>query len=129
MSSRRFSKKTNERRLTLLRNNSSSQKKEIRPFVFLENLRLGKLLLKLTDLYYNYILHSRLWYELRTLRDIIMFTVGSIDQKNISANYIMDSNPLVTYKDLFIFSYNFLKEFMNYFHLPFYDSMTLLRGM
>ena len=48
--SRSFSKKTNEGRLTLLRNNSSSQKKEIRPFVFLENLRLGNLLSKLTDL-------------------------------------------------------------------------------
>ena len=49
-SSRRFSKKTNERRLTLLGNNSSSQKKQISLFVFLENLRLDKLLSKLTDL-------------------------------------------------------------------------------
>ena len=34
LSSRSFSKKTNEGRLTLLRNNSSSQKKQIRLFVF-----------------------------------------------------------------------------------------------
>ena len=49
-SSRRFSKKTNGQRLTLLGNNSSSQKKQISLFVFLENLRLDKLLSKLTDL-------------------------------------------------------------------------------
>ena len=39
-----FSKKTNERRLTLLRNNSWSQKKQIRLFVFLKNLGLEILL-------------------------------------------------------------------------------------
>ena len=34
-------------------NNSSSQKKQIRSFIFLENLRLDNLLSKLTDLYKN----------------------------------------------------------------------------
>ena len=42
-------KKPNEQRLTLLRNNSWSQKKLIRLFFFFENLRLDILLSKLTD--------------------------------------------------------------------------------